>query len=101
MRLPRSFYFHSGWHTFKRRAYARSPMAIGAFELADLEGEFVDGPSHLETNVDVEVSRLGERVVLTLTTKHPAAPDRAVRAELPPAAAEALGREIEAVVDEG
>lgn len=76
-------------------------MAIAAFELADLEGEFVDGPSHLETAVDVEVSRLGERVELTLTTKHPAAPDRAVRTELPPAAAAELGRELDAAADGG
>lgn len=75
-------------------------MAIGAFELAGLEGEYVDGPSHLEATVDLEVARLGERVVVTLTTKHPAAPDRAVRAELAEADTEELGQALEAAVDE-
>lgn len=70
-------------------------MPIGAFKLADLEGKFVDGPSHLDTDVELELERLGERLVFTLTTKHPAAPDRAIRTELDPAEAEALRRELE------
>lgn len=74
-------------------------MPIGAFKLSGLSGEYVDGPSHVETDVDLEVGRLGERIVLTQTTTHRAAPDRSIRTELAPAEAETLARELEAVLD--
>lgn len=69
-------------------------MPINAFELPELEGEYIDGPSHLESEVDLELSQLGDRVVLTLTATHPAAPDRSVRTELHPGEAMQLYRQL-------
>lgn len=75
-------------------------MPIGAFKLSDLEGEFVDGPSRLETDVELELERLGDRVVVTQTSKHVAAPDRSIRSELRPEEAAELRRELDGAVDE-
>lgn len=70
-------------------------MPIGAFKLADLEGEFVDGPSHLETDVELVLERLEDGVALKLTSKHAAAPDRAIHSDLAPEEAKALRRELD------
>lgn len=75
-------------------------MPIGAFKLPAVEGEYVDGPSHVETDVQLELGRLGEQIVLTQTTTHRAAPDRSIRCELSPEEAARLTRELEAMLDE-
>lgn len=76
------------------------PMPLTAIELADLDGEYVDGPSHLETDVDLELGQLGDRIVLTQTSKHRAAPDRAIRTELLPGEAKQLARELDRLLDD-
>lgn len=77
-----------------------SDMPLTAYEISGLPGEFVDGPSHLETEVDLELGALGDRVELTQTTRHPAAPDRAVRCELGPEEVEALRAELDDLVED-
>lgn len=75
-------------------------MPIEAFELAGLSGEFVDGSAHLETDVELELGRVGDRIVLTGTAERPAAPDSAVRAELRPEEADALRRALAEAIGE-
>lgn len=98
--MPGGYHFHSAWLTYKVMARHVGDMPITAYQLGDLDGEFVDGPSHLETDVDVELGRLGERLVLTQTTRHPAAPDRAIRSELRPEEARELQRELDRLIEE-
>lgn len=74
-------------------------MPIGAVRLSNLEGELVDGPSHVEMAVELELETLGDSVVLTQTAKHPAAPDRSIRSEFGPEAAAELRRTLERAAD--
>jgi hypothetical protein len=75
-------------------------MAITAFEIDDLTGEYVDGPARLDTEVDVALEELGDRIVLTQTARHPATPDRAVRGELTKADARQLQRELDRLLED-
>lgn len=75
-------------------------MPIGAVKISNLEGELVDGPSHVDMAVELEVETLGDSVVLTQTTKHPAAPDRAIRSKFGPEAARELAQALERATDE-
>lgn len=70
-------------------------MPIGAVKLSNLEGELVDGPSHVAMAVELEIETLGDSVVLTQTAKHPAAPDRAIRSEFGAEAAAELREALE------
>ncbi len=76
-------------------------MPIGAFELAALDGEYIDGESHVQTDVELELGRLGDRLVLTQTATHAAAPDRAVRAELGTDDARRLRQALTEAIGEG
>lgn len=74
-------------------------MSIGALRISNLDGQLVDGPSHVDMDVELELESLGDSVVLTQTAKHPAAPDRSIRSEFSEAAATELYRALEQVVE--
>lgn len=94
------FYFHSGLRTFKGEWCEGKDMSADVFELAELAGEHVDGPAHTQSTIDLTVERRGDRVVLTQTARRRAVPDRSVRSELDPEAAEALRRELGELIEE-
>ena len=75
-------------------------MPIGAVRISNLEGELVDGPSHVDMHVELTVETLGDTVALTQTAKHPAAPDRSIRSEISQEAATELYRALEGAIDE-
>lgn len=75
-------------------------MSIATLRISNLEGELVDGPSHVEMSVELEVERVGDQVAITQTAKHPAAPDRAIRSEFGPEAATELRRALEQAADD-
>lgn len=75
-------------------------MPLGALRISNLEGQLVDGPSHVDMAVELELESLGDSVVLTQTAKHPAAPDRSIRSEFSEEAAAELKRALERVLEE-
>jgi hypothetical protein len=75
-------------------------MPIGAVRISNLEGQLVDGPSRVDMSVDVELESLGDTVVLTQTTKHPAAPDRTIRSEFSEEAARELKQALERTLED-
>lgn len=75
-------------------------MSINAVKLSELSGEFVDGPAHTRSEVEVALERIGEEIVLTQTAKHRAAPDRSIRGELTTEDARKLHGELERLLEE-